>query len=176
MNQTIDASMQGIHHVAYRCRDSAETVEFYTNVLGLDYCAAHRSRTRHADKSEMLHTFFRCADGSHIAFFELPELEDQGWDPHTPRWVQHFAFRVADEAAQQVIMERLKARNIPIDGPKVGPTCLSIYFEDPSGNRLEVAVPHQLDEAVWRRKAQEDLARWEVEKKALVKHSQKQAA
>jgi len=173
MTRSDPTTMLGIHHVAYRCRDSQETVEFYTNVLGLDYCAAHRSKTRHADKSEMLHTFFRCQDGSHIAFFELPELEDQGWDPHTPRWVQHFAFRVDDVATQDIIMARLKERGIAVDGPKVGPTCLSIYFEDPSGNRLEVAVPHKLDEEVWRRKAVEDLARWNVEKLALVKHSAK---
>ncbi len=173
MTQETQVGMLGIHHVAYRCRDSQETVDFYTQVLGLDYCAAHRATTRHADKSEMLHTFFRCQDGSHIAFFELPQVDEQGWDPNTPRWVQHFAFRVADQAAQQVIMDRLKARNIAIDGPKVGPTCLSIYFEDPTGHRLEVAVPHKLDEAAWRSEAGDILARWNVEKPSLLKHAAK---
>ena len=58
MTQATDTSLLGIHHVAYRCADSQETVDFYTQVLGMNYCAAHRARTRHADKSEMLHTFF----------------------------------------------------------------------------------------------------------------------
>jgi len=173
MTQATDTSLLGIHHVAYRCADSQETVDFYTQVLGMNYCAAHRARTRHADKSEMLHTFFQLKDGSHIAFFELPELEAQSWDPATPRWVQHIAFSVGDRAAQDEIMARLKARGIEVDGPKVGPTCLSIYFEDPSGNRLEVAVPHKLDAAEWKRNASEDLARWNVEKKQFVRHSAK---
>ena len=30
---------QKLHHVAYRCRDAQETVEFYTKVLGLKYAA-----------------------------------------------------------------------------------------------------------------------------------------
>ena len=29
-----------IHHVAYRCRDAAETVEFYREVLGMDFTIA----------------------------------------------------------------------------------------------------------------------------------------
>lgn len=28
-----------LHHVAYRCRDAQRTVEFYTNVVGLEYAA-----------------------------------------------------------------------------------------------------------------------------------------
>jgi len=167
MNQPVTATLLGIHHVAYRCRDSQETVDFYTQVLGAKYNAAHRARTRHADQSEMLHTFFQLQDGSHIAFFELPELAPQGWDPHTPRWVQHIAFRVDGHDTQNEIMRRLKERGIPVDGPKNGPTCCSIYFEDPSGNRLEVAVPHQLDAGAWERKAHEELARWNVEKQQL---------
>ena len=30
---------QRLHHVAYRCRDAQRTVEFYTRVVGLKYCA-----------------------------------------------------------------------------------------------------------------------------------------
>ena len=34
---------QKLHHVAYRCRDAQETVEFYTKVLGLKYAAGQQS-------------------------------------------------------------------------------------------------------------------------------------
>ncbi|PHS77637.1 MAG: glyoxalase, partial [Robiginitomaculum sp.] len=27
----------GVHHVAYRCKDAKETVEFYTNMLGMNF-------------------------------------------------------------------------------------------------------------------------------------------
>ena len=34
---------QKLHHVAYRCRDAQETVDFYTKVLGLKYAAGEAS-------------------------------------------------------------------------------------------------------------------------------------
>lgn len=159
--------MKGIHHVAYRCANSRETVDFYTKLLGARYAAAVRDRTRHADGSEMLHTFLQLEDGSHIAFFELPELEPQGWDPHTPRWVQHIAFTVADKEVQAEAKRRLEAAGVAVDGPKNGPTCCSIYFYDPSGNRLELAVPHKLDFAAMERAANEVLDRWDEERVGL---------
>lgn len=159
--------MKGIHHVAYRCSDSRKTVEFYTKVLGARFNAAVRGRTRHEDQSEMLHTFFQLEDGSHIAFFELPALESQGWDPHTPRWVQHIAFRVANKEIQAELKQKLEAHGVEVDGPKNGPTCCSIYFEDPSGNRLELAVPHVLDEAKMEKEATAALDLWDKERLAI---------
>ena len=29
--------IQRIHHVAYRCNDAKETMEFYRNVMGMDF-------------------------------------------------------------------------------------------------------------------------------------------
>ena len=29
--------LQKLHHIAYRCRDAQETVDFYTKVIGKDY-------------------------------------------------------------------------------------------------------------------------------------------
>ena len=33
-------SLGGVHHVAYRCKDAKETVEWYGKVLGMDYTTA----------------------------------------------------------------------------------------------------------------------------------------
>jgi catechol 2,3-dioxygenase-like lactoylglutathione lyase family enzyme len=33
---------QELHHIAYRCRDAQETVEFYTQMLGLKYAAGEQ--------------------------------------------------------------------------------------------------------------------------------------
>ena len=41
--------LQRFHHVAYRCRDAQETVDFYTKVLGLKYDMAHSNVSRHGD-------------------------------------------------------------------------------------------------------------------------------
>ena len=41
------AMFQKLHHVAYRCRDAQETVDFYTKVLGLKYAAGEASPEGH---------------------------------------------------------------------------------------------------------------------------------
>jgi catechol 2,3-dioxygenase-like lactoylglutathione lyase family enzyme len=34
---TTNFKVDGFHHVAYRCKDAKETVEFYQQVLGMDF-------------------------------------------------------------------------------------------------------------------------------------------
>ena len=66
---------QKLHHVAYRCRDAQETVEFYTKVLGLKYAAGEQSpegARPYGEEVDLIHIFFECGDGSYIAFFDLP--------------------------------------------------------------------------------------------------------
>jgi catechol 2,3-dioxygenase-like lactoylglutathione lyase family enzyme len=90
-----------IHHVAYRCNDAKETVEWYERVLGMTYTTAfaedHVPSTGAYDP--YMHVFLDCGGGNVLAFFELPEQPAMGRDPHTPAWVQHLAFEVEDEAA-----------------------------------------------------------------------------
>ena len=33
-------TVQSLHHVAYRCKDAQQTVDFYTKVLGLTFTMA----------------------------------------------------------------------------------------------------------------------------------------
>ncbi len=136
---------KGLHHAAFRCRDARETVDFYTQVLGLKFI--HAMGEDHVPStgkySPHIHIFFEMEDGSCIAFFELPQDtgSPSGRDAETPDWVQHFAFRVADEATLLRAKAELEARGIAV----VGPTnhddfLLSIYFFDPSGHRLELSA------------------------------------
>ena len=79
--------VKSLHHVAYRCKDAQETVDFYTNVLGLEFSMAVAEdrvpSTR--EYSPYMHIFFGMEDGSCIAFFELPEADPMGRDQNTPR-------------------------------------------------------------------------------------------
>jgi catechol 2,3-dioxygenase-like lactoylglutathione lyase family enzyme len=136
---------KSLHHAAFRCKDARETVDFYTGVLGLKFI--HAMGEDHVPStgkySPHIHIFFEMEDGSCIAFFELPKDQGQpsGRDPETPDWVQHFAFRVADQATLLKAKADLEVRGIKV----VGPTnhddfLLSIYFFDPSGHRLELSV------------------------------------
>ena len=131
-----------LHHVAYRCRDAKETADFYTRILGLEYAMA-LSEDRVPSTGEAhpyMHIFFRMDDGSYVAFFELRDAPAMGRDPNTPAWVQHLALRVADEAALMRNKARLESHGVEVLGPIDHGICKSIYFFDPNGHRLELAV------------------------------------
>ena len=85
-----------IHHVAYRCKDARETVEWYGRMLHMDFVLAIAEdevpSTREPDP--YMHVFLDAGQGNVLAFFELPTRPEMGRDPNTPEWVQHIAFRV----------------------------------------------------------------------------------
>ena len=135
-------NISGLHHVAYRCKDAQETVDFYTKMLDLDYsiAAAENRVPSTQEESPYMHIFFRMDDGSYVAFFEIPESPPMGKDPNTPAWVQHLALKVEDEATLLAYKERLEANGIEVIGPIDHKICQSIYFFDPNGHRLELAL------------------------------------
>jgi catechol 2,3-dioxygenase-like lactoylglutathione lyase family enzyme len=131
-----------LHHVAYRCRDAKETADFYTRVLGLEYAMA-LAEDRVPSTGEAhpyMHIFFRMDDGSYVAFFELPDSPEMGRDANTPAWVQHLALRVPDEETLAKCKARIESHGIEVLGPVDHGMCRSIYFFDPNGHRLELAV------------------------------------
>ena len=137
-----DQVVQGLHHVAYRCKDAVETVKFYTEVLGLTYniAASEDVVPSTREHSPYMHIFFRMGDGSYVAFFELSEAGEMGRDSNTPEWVQHLALRVADMDTLLEQKANLESHGVEVIGPIDHTICQSIYFFDPSGHRLELAV------------------------------------
>ena len=134
--------IQGLHHVAYRCKDAQQTVDFYTKYLDLDYnmAVAENRVPSTGEFSPHIHIFFEMGDGSYLAFFELPESPDMTLDPNTPDWVQHLALRVDDPETLNDYKARLEAGGIEVIGPVDHKICLSIYFFDPNGHRMELTV------------------------------------
>ena len=66
--------IKGLHHNAYRCRDSEETRRFYEDFLGLELAQSLEiTETKSGRKTDTLHTFYRLDDGSFLAFFEAPD-------------------------------------------------------------------------------------------------------
>ncbi|MEI6487194.1 MAG: VOC family protein [Sphingomonadales bacterium] len=163
-------TLKRIHHVAYRCRDAAETVEWYANMLGMTYTTAfaedHVPSTGAYDP--YMHVFLDCGGGNVLAFFELPNQPEMGKDPNTPAWVQHIAFEVADEAELLSAKAHLEALGIDVLRPTWHGIFKSIYFFDPNGHRLELAcnigTPEQYAEL--KAVAPLMLAEWRVTKKA----------
>ena len=134
--------VKGLHHVAYRCRDAKQTVDFYTRYLEMPFRMALADNRVPSTKewSPHIHIFFEMADGSHLAFFEVPEAPEMKLDPNTPEWVQHLALRVPDLATLERYKQRLEGAGVKVVGPTNHGICQSIYFFDPSGHRMELTV------------------------------------
>ena len=112
-------SIKGFHHVAYRCKDAKETVEFYNGILGMGFQLAiaedHVPSTGAYDP--YMHIFMDAGNGNVLAFFELPEQPEMGRDPNTPEWVQHIALRVESMDKLLEAKAHLEANGIDVLGP-----------------------------------------------------------
>lgn len=145
-------SLGGIHHVAYRCRDAAETVAFYRDVLGMDFklAIAEDKVPSTGEPDPYMHVFLDAGGGNVLAFFELPQAPDMGRDQATPGWVQHIAFKVPDMASLLAAKAHAVDRGIDVLGPVHHGIFQSIYFFDPNGHRIELAcdihTPEQMAE------------------------------
>ena len=163
---------QRLHHVAYRCKDAQRTVDFYTNVIGLEYSAGLLvpEGYRHwyyDDESDSIHIFFKLGDGTFLAFFDVASSPDEMPDPATPLWVKHIAFDVLGMEFLLAAKKRLQDHGVDVRGPKDHGICQSVYFEDPDGHRLEMTVRTEYP-GMWNDLAKEapaNLAKWNERKR-----------
>jgi len=133
--------IKGLHHNAYRCRDSEETRRFYEDFLGLPLCGSLDIReTKSGRRTSVLHTFYRLDDGSYLAFFEAPDMPFE-WKP------QHdFDLHIALEVEPEVLPAMLakgKARGLETRGPSDHGVIESIYFRDPNGYVIELTAKRE---------------------------------
>lgn len=133
---------QRIHHVAYRCRDAKQTVAWYREHLQMDFvlAIAEDNVPSTGAPDPYMHVFLDAGQGNVLAFFELPNSPPMGRDGNTPDWVQHIAFKVESLDALLAAKARLEAGGIAVVGPTEHTIFKSIYFFDPNGHRLELAV------------------------------------
>ncbi len=150
-----------IHHVAYRCKDAKETVEWYVEHLNMDFVLAiaenHVPSTKAPDP--YMHIFLDAGNNNVLAFFELPTQPEMGRDNATPEWVQHIAFRVKDMDTLLAFKESLEAKGVDVLGVTDHSIFHSIYFFDPNGHRIELAAP-DAEEAD--KLAKLDAVKWEM--------------
>ncbi len=140
--------LKRIHHVAYRCNDAKETVEFYQRVMDMDFVLAIAENEVPSTKAPdpYMHVFLDAGMGNVLAFFELPNSAEMGKDPNTPDWVQHIAFELEDVNALSEAKTKLESEGLDVLGPINHGIFQSIYFFDPNGHRLELAANTQTDE------------------------------
>ena len=105
-----------IHHVAYRCKDAKQTVEWYVKNLGMDFVLAIAEDQVPSTKAPdpYMHVFLDAGNGNVLAFFELPNAPQMGRDENTPEWVQHLAFKVKTQDE----LKNYKASLSIVSGPK----------------------------------------------------------
>ena len=131
--------IHGLHHNAYRCRDSEATRRFYEDFLGLPLAGTLEiGETKSGRKTQTLHTFYRLGDGSFLAFFEAPDMPFEFKTQHD--FDLHIALRV-DPATLQHMFERGRAQGIETRGVSDHGFIHSIYFRDPSGYVIELTTP-----------------------------------
>ena len=151
-------NIKKIHHVAYRCKDAKETVEWYAKNLNMDFVLAIAEDLVPSTKAPdpYMHIFLDAGGGNVLAFFELPNSPEMGRDENTPAWVQHMAFEVDSMETLLAAKAKLEANGVEVLGPTNHTIFKSIYFFDPNGHRLELATntgtPEMyktLDEVKW---------------------------
>ena len=160
----------GVHHAAYRCKDAKQTVQWYEEMLGMEYMSAfsedHVPSTGEYDP--YMHVFLDAGNNNVLAFFELPNQKDMGRDENTPKWVQHLAFRVHSEDELLAAKRHVESKGVEVLGPTHHGIFKSIYFFDPNGHRVELATDIGTDEqyAELKRVAMPMLDEWSETKKA----------
>ena len=150
--------LQRIHHVAYRCKDAKQTVEWYGKYLNMRFVLAIAENQVPSTKAPdpYMHVFLDAGADNVLAFFELPNSPDMDRDHNTPAWVQHIAFKVDSIKTLEETKARLQADGIEVVGVTDHTIFKSIYFFDPNGHRLELAADvgtpemyRKLDEVKW---------------------------
>ena len=138
----MSVNLKRIHHVAYRCKDAKETVDFYKRVMDMDLVLAIAENEVPSTKAPdpYMHVFLDAGMGNVLAFFELPNSPEMGRDPQTPAWVQHIAFEVEDLEALEKAKAHIEGEGLDVLGPVNHGIFKSIYFFDPNGHRLELAA------------------------------------
>ena len=149
----------GVNHVALVCKDMAETVDFYENVLEMPLVRSMGVGGHHQ------HFFFDCGQGALIAFFWFadpppfaPGVASQPLNVAKDGMMSaiasmnHLAINIAPEDFDASVA-RLRAKGIEChvinhsDGPDSHPAeptehtwIRSVYFTDPNGIKLELAA------------------------------------
>ena len=159
--------LKGLHHNAYRCRDSEQTRQFYEDFLGLPLANAFRiSETKSGRATNTLHSFYAMDDGSCLAFFEAPDQAFEFKRQHD--YDLHIALEVTPEDLH-AMFARGKAAGIETRGISDHGFIDSIYFRDPNGYVIELTAKrpdHDQKLATAAQTARQTLHAWQRSKSA----------
>lgn len=157
--------IKGLHHNAYRCRDSEQTRRFYEGFLGLPLSGSleiHETKSGRA--TDTLHTFYRLGDGSYLAFFEAPDMPFEFKPQHD--FDLHIALEV-ERPTLEAMLAKGHAAGIETRGVSNHGFIDSIYFRDPNGYVIELTCKREGHDSAMdpaHNGAREILDRWQSAK------------
>ena len=161
--------IKGLHHNAYRCRDSEETRRFYEDFLGLPLSGCLEIKeTKTGRKTSVLHSFYQLDDGSYLAFFEAPDMPFEWKNQHD--FDLHIALEVEPQVLDQMLAKG-KAKGMETRGVSDHQFVRSIYFRDPNGYVIELTAKTPAHDTMMdpaENEARAILDRWQKEKKEPV--------
>lgn len=159
--------IKGLHHNAYRCRDSEETRKFYEDFLGLPLAGTLEiGETKTGRSTKTLHTFYEMDDGSYLAFFEAPDR------PFDFKAQHDFDLHIALEVSRDdlhAMFEKGQAAGIETRGVSDHGFIDSIYFRDPNGYVIELTAKRDDHDAQMDPRtngARQKLNSWQASKKS----------
>ena len=159
--------IKGLHHNAYRCRDSEETRKFYEDFLGLPLVNAFKIETTMTGRNTgagVLHSFFRLDDGSALAFFEAPDMPFEFKEQHD--FDLHIALEVSPEHLREMFAKG-RAQGREVRGISDHKFIDSIYFRDPNGYVIELTAKKAGHDAAMdpaKSRARDILNQWQAHK------------
>jgi catechol 2,3-dioxygenase-like lactoylglutathione lyase family enzyme len=128
--------VQGVHHITFVGSNREATIEFYSGVLGMPLIFEQPN----LDVPDETHLYFDAGDGRLITFFVRPTRQnDPAPNPEGVGNLHHLAL-MASRATYTQVAQRLNERGIWNTGPIDRGFMDSIYFRDPNGQLLEIAV------------------------------------
>ncbi|MFK7912772.1 MAG: VOC family protein [Pseudomonadales bacterium] len=131
--------IKGLHHAAYRCRNSESTRAFYEDFLELPLVEAFPIGTTATGRdARVLHTFYQMADGGCIAFFEAPDQPFDFVEQHD--FDLHIALEVEQSTLERMLAKG-RSQGMVVRGPSDHGFITSIYFRDPNGYVVELTTP-----------------------------------
>ena len=127
---------QGVHHITIVGAGRQVSIDFWEGLLGMPFVFEQPN----LDNASESHLYFDPGDGRLITIFTNEDrAADPGRTATDPGCVHHVAFSLSRASFHQAV-ERLDERGIGHSGVKDRGFMDSIYFEDPLGLLIELAV------------------------------------
>ncbi len=168
--------IHGLHHNAYRCRDSETTRKFYEDFLGLPLAGTLEiNETMSGRATSTLHTFYQMGNGSYLAYFEAPDMPFDFKTQHD--FDLHIALEV-DMPTLEAMFAKGRAAGMDLRGVSDHHFIKSIYFRDPNGYVIELTAKlpdHDAEMNPATNGARAKLDKWTATKQAAAQQTRQAA-